>query len=221
MNIDDAYGLALLQENEQLKALIEELQMKQSEKYQQTENGVAAAYQLERQIKDYESKHANTTALLKVRTAELKGAQTFLTKAHLFSGADITVPMVESLNSDIFQCCAQISEMVFSEENIPREEQQVLAESRTRITKLVGEPVGVLEKNLRAGRDPLPLQTTLQIILNLRCKSFVNSYDWTNPDMNQRLAEMYRSICQKGDLLCVHMPSTRAMHLEEQAVAGR
>ena len=61
--------------------------------------------QLGAELKQVKVEHQQTIALLDVRTAELKGAQVFLTKADQFSGADV-IKSVEELNGEIMQTAA-------------------------------------------------------------------------------------------------------------------
>ena len=56
-----------------------------------------------------EAKNSQTTQLLDVQTAELKGAQVFLMKADSFAGTDL-IKMVESLNTKMFQGVALMPE---------------------------------------------------------------------------------------------------------------
>ncbi|EFI28064.1 hypothetical protein CC1G_14090 [Coprinopsis cinerea okayama7 len=158
----------------------------------------AQLHQAQAQLRQYESKHSETTALLDVRTAELKGAQAFLTKADSFSGADI-IRMVEGLNSEIFQCCALVAETVFSEENIPKEDEKFVAGIRTELAGMHGEMlISFLAKNAVASRDPLPLQVALQMLLIKFCIHVVTSFDLDNAELNERLSFIYEQVVNTG-----------------------
>ena len=66
---------------------------------------------LQQKLRASEEQHSQTKKLLEDRTAELKGAQAFLTTADRYSGADI-IKMAESLNGEIFQVSAMMAEML-------------------------------------------------------------------------------------------------------------
>ena len=63
---------------------------------------------LEQKLRISEEQRSQTTKILDERTAELKGAQAFLTTADQHSGADI-IKMPESLNAEIFQASAMMA----------------------------------------------------------------------------------------------------------------
>jgi hypothetical protein len=66
---------------------------------------------LEQKLRISQEQNLQTTKLLDERTAELKGAQAFLTTADRYSGADI-IKMAKSLNAEIFQASALMAELL-------------------------------------------------------------------------------------------------------------
>ncbi|KAJ4469076.1 hypothetical protein C8J55DRAFT_524304 [Lentinula edodes] len=59
----------------------------------------------------YKTKDAHSRELLDARMKELQGARAFLNTSDMYSGADI-VSMVKSLNAEIFQTAASITDMI-------------------------------------------------------------------------------------------------------------
>ncbi|TFK20829.1 hypothetical protein FA15DRAFT_558779, partial [Coprinopsis marcescibilis] len=153
---------------------------------------------MEAMMEQTETKHSQMTALLDVRTAELKGTQTFLVKADLFSGGDV-IRLVEMLNQEIFQCCAWVAETVLSEENIPKDDERVVEDCRATVEKNLGRKFRrLLEKNLATVKDPLILQTALQVTLVSYCLNLLVNFDLTNESVNKMLTFIYEQACAKG-----------------------
>ncbi|KIK01074.1 hypothetical protein K443DRAFT_581866 [Laccaria amethystina LaAM-08-1] len=159
---------------------------------------------LREQLHRAEANNSQTTQLLDVRTAELKGAQVFLTKADSFAGADL-IKMVESLNSEMFQGAASMSEGLEFDEVAARNarlngqamERAKLLLGSVMFSQLLAKPPTV---------DPLPLQLALQSIMILRCIQIIQSLcPMEYRDQNDFLKKIYAGIQAS----------------EEQAVAGR
>ncbi|EDR06452.1 uncharacterized protein LACBIDRAFT_300147 [Laccaria bicolor S238N-H82] len=159
---------------------------------------------LREQLRRAEAKNSQTNQLLDVRSAELKGAQVFLTKADSFAGADL-VKMAQSLNSEIFQGAAFMSEGLEFDELAGRNA-RLDTQAMERAKILVGS---VMFSQLLARLptvDPLPLQLALQSIMILRCVQIIQSLcPMEYRDHNDFLKKIYAGIQAS----------------EEQAVAGR
>ena len=152
---------------------------------------------LREQLRRAEANNSQTTQLLDVRTAELKGAQVFLTKADSFAGADL-IKMVESLNSEMFQGAAFMSEGLESDEVAGRNA-RVDAQTTERAKTLLGS---VMFSQLLAKPptvDPLPLQLALQSIMILRCTQIIQSLcPMEYGDHNDFLRKIYAGIQASG-----------------------
>ncbi|EDR07695.1 uncharacterized protein LACBIDRAFT_298115 [Laccaria bicolor S238N-H82] len=159
---------------------------------------------LREQLRRTEANNSQTTQLLDVRTAELKGAQVFLTKADSFAGADL-IKMVESLNSEMFQGAAFMSEGLEFDEVAGRNA-RLNAQITERAKILLGS---VMFSQLLAKPptvDPLPLQLALQSVMILRCRQIIQLLcPMEYGDHNDFLKKVYNGIQAS----------------EEQAVTGR
>ncbi|KIJ92016.1 hypothetical protein K443DRAFT_114234 [Laccaria amethystina LaAM-08-1] len=159
---------------------------------------------LREQLRRAEANNSQTNQLLDVRTAELKGAQVFLTKADSFAGADL-IKMVESLNSEMFQGAAFMSEGLEFDEVAGRNV-RLNAQTMERAKILLGS---VMFSQLLAKPptvDPLPLQLALQSIMIIRCIQIIQTLcPMEYRDHNDFLKKIYAGIQAS----------------EEQAVAGR
>ncbi|KAH6910146.1 hypothetical protein BKA70DRAFT_1272228 [Coprinopsis sp. MPI-PUGE-AT-0042] len=166
----------------------------------------ARVRELEDQLQRTQAKYGETSALLNVRSAELKGAQVFLSKADLYAGGEI-IQMINALNEEIFQCCANIAEGVVSEQERFTEDESTLAHCRSHVTECIGQRmVALLEASREvANGDTLPLQTALQILLVGCCQGLLMAFDYEDQAVDKKLALIYESACAN----------------EEQAVAGR
>lgn len=109
-----------------------------------------------------ESQHEQTRALLDARTQELKGSQSFLTKADLLSGAEVTA-MVEGLNAEILQVAAFMSDSFkFSRVGRTANYGDTYTEARGRARELLGDRMLQLLSSVRHNEDPSVIQMALQ-----------------------------------------------------------
>ncbi|KAF8802606.1 hypothetical protein BYT27DRAFT_7112082 [Phlegmacium glaucopus] len=157
-------------------------------------------------LRGMQEKHLHTTKLLEERTADLKGAQAFLTTVDRYAGAEI-MKMVEALNAEIFQGAALISELLGDETTII--EQRKDGRSIQGVKDTLAQHIGLellqhlSTKSKQVQSDPLPLQLAVQAILTSWCIAMVDRF-CTGPASND-LREIYRRIWES----------------EPQAVAGR
>jgi hypothetical protein len=177
---------------------------------------------LREQLRRAEANNSQTNQLLDVRTAELKGAQVFLTKADSFAGADL-IKMVESLNSEMFQGAAFMSEGLEFDEVAGRNV-RLNAQTMERAKTLLGS---VMFSQLLAKPptvDPLPLQLALQSIMILRCIQIIQLLcPMEYRDHNDFLKKIYAGIQASGkySIQTTAANSRLTVLPEEQAVAGR
>jgi hypothetical protein len=167
---------------------------------------------LEQKLRISEEQRLQTTKLLEERTAELRGAQPFITTADQHSGAEI-IKMAESLNAEIFQASALMAELLVDD---PVAENSVI-QRRT---------IKNYEKNLESGRkligsrlfdhlvtesreirvDPLPLQLAFQALLTTWCVYEVDHF--CEGPTGESLKEIYRGICESGKSFIRRHPDT-------------
>ena len=153
---------------------------------------------LREQLKDAEEKQVQVEKLLEVRTADLKGVQTFLTTADLHSGSEI-MAMVESINDEIFQTAAFMAELLESEpatgwrdrrRNIQKYH-QLIVEARQQTGDELFNHIEVKYRDLRS--HPLPLQCAIQGILTAWYIHKIRSFSMdTFGDSLQRLYSLIR-----------------------------
>ena len=190
---------------EQLNATRSEASMRQQsaermifelEARSRTQEGEVRA--LREQLKEAEEKLIQVEKLLEVRTADLKGVQTFLTTADLHSGSEI-MAMVESLNDEIFQAAAFMAELLESEPvtgwrdrrgNV-RKYHQLLVEARQHAGEQLFGHIEVKYRDLRS--HPLPLQCAIQGVLTAWCVHKIQSFSVDAfGDVLQRLYNLIR-----------------------------
>ena len=190
---------------EQLNATRSEASMRQQgaermifelEARSRTQEGEVRA--LREQLKEAEEKQFQVEKLLEVRTADLKGVQTFLTTADLHSGSEI-MAMVESLNDEIFQAAAFMAELLESEPTIGwrdrrgnlRKYHQLLVEARQHTGEELFSHIEVKYRDLRS--HPLPLQCAIQGVLTAWCIHKIQSFSVDAfGDILQRLYNLIR-----------------------------
>ncbi|KAF9552655.1 hypothetical protein CPC08DRAFT_789542 [Agrocybe pediades] len=155
-------------------------------KRQQEEIGM-----LNERLKGAEERRIEMSKLLDERTNDLKGVETFITTADLYSGADV-VKMVDSLNAEIFQTAALVSE--FLEDTSlganPEEYKRGVEQYKDplRIThNQIGADLFLHLQNKREGvqDDPLPLQLALQGVITAWCVWKTQSFRQTRSDIDE------------------------------------
>jgi hypothetical protein len=153
---------------------------------------------LRQRILQSDEKQVNTDRLLLARTADLKGAETFLTTADEYSGAEI-IMMVESLNGEIFQISAFMAKTLENESQVatPEEHEKNITHFRKAL-EFSRHHIGAnlfshLKDNAAKVRaDALPLQLGLQALLTTWCTFLVRS--WISGPFNDDLQKLYKYI---------------------------
>lgn len=153
---------------------------------------------LEQKLRISQEQRSQTTKLLDDRTAELKGAQTFLTTADRYSGSDI-IKMAESLNAEIFQASALMAELLVDaplvEDSIKQGQYvQKYKDNLEYGRKVIGSRLfDHLTTKSRAIRvDPLPLQLAFQALFTSWCVYEVDHF--CEGPTGKSLKEIYRRI---------------------------
>ena len=168
---------------------------------------------LRERLRISEERHSQTKRLLDDRTAELKGAQVFLTTADRYSGADI-IKMAESLNAEIFQVSALMAELLADapivEDSVQRaqyiqEYQGYLDGGR----KILGSRIVdyLITESTKIRVDPLPLQLAFQALLTGWCIHEVNHF--CEGPAGESLKQIYEHIYKSGKSFASRHPDTR------------
>jgi hypothetical protein len=158
---------------------------------------------LKGRLRGVQDKHTHTVKLLEERTADLKGAQTFLTTVDLYAGAEI-MKMVEALNAEIFQGAALVSELLGDGNAFEVDERmgdaRITQDDRDDLTQFIGprliEHLSTKSNHWQVQVDPFPLQLAVQAVLTSYCVYMIDSfYPWR---AGNDLKEIYRRIWESG-----------------------
>jgi hypothetical protein len=143
------------------------------------------------------TKHGQTVALLDARTAELKGAQAFLTKADSMSGADV-VRMVEGLDAEILQTAAFVADhfVVEKRQGMTEEVQAAI----DRLVDLLGPKIVDLLGRAEHANDPTLIQLACQAATTTYARWIIVSWDFDDPNYDNFLKHIYITVQQAGEL---------------------
>ena len=153
------------------------------------------------QLTQVKIEHQQTVQLLDVRTAELKGAQAFLTKADQFSGADV-IKLVEDLNGEIMQTAASMAEdlVVAGKVNGHEEEPESseIKDAYGRTEQIVGPRMAELLKTSEHYEDPILIQIAFQANMAAYTHWIVASWCFESPEDEHMLSEIYARVREAG-----------------------
>jgi chromosome segregation ATPase len=158
--------------------------------------------QLGAQLNQVKVEHQQMVELLDVRTAELKGAQAFLTKADQFSGADI-IKLVEDLNGEIMQTAASMAEdLVVVEKKVNGHDEGAesgeIKEGYGRTEEIVGPRMAELLKTTEHHEDPILIQLAFQANMAAYTHWIVSSWCFESPEDEHMLSEIYARVREAG-----------------------
>ncbi|KAF8802604.1 hypothetical protein BYT27DRAFT_7172654 [Phlegmacium glaucopus] len=183
---------------------------------------------LQQRLRISEEQRSQTTKLLDDRTAELKGAQAFLTTADRYSGADV-VKMAECLNAEIFQVSAQMAEMLVEapvmedcgqQKKIIQEYKDYLDDGRRIIGSQLFDHLVSKSSGIRV--DPLPLQLAFQALLTWWC--VYEGDRFCEGPVGKSLKQIYRRIYESETQAVAGrwrvMTSAQTMNLDSPSQAG-
>ncbi|PPR01386.1 hypothetical protein CVT24_006224 [Panaeolus cyanescens] len=195
-----------LQEQERETETLKRQNRSLSEKVNQLST---ANHKLEGELQRIRTEFEGTTDLLRRRTTELKGAQTFLTKADQIAGADV-IRLVEELNAEVMQTAATMAEGVQIEEKKLQPggkelESNVTREADARTEEYIGPRLTELLKTSEHHEDPILVQIALQAGMAAYVHWAISSWCFESQDDEHMLSEIY----------------ARVRETEEQAVSGR
>ena len=134
-----------------------------------------------------------------MRTAELKGAQAFLTKADQFSGADV-IKSVEELNGEIMQTAASMAEELVIAKKLDgqEEESEGIGEAYARAEEIVGPRMVELLKTSEHNEDPILMQIAFQANMAAYTHWIVSSWCFESPEDEHMLSEIYARVREAG-----------------------
>ncbi|KAG6918268.1 hypothetical protein DXG01_015642 [Tephrocybe rancida] len=161
----------------------------------------------EEELQQHKHEHALTVQLLETRTLELKGAEAFLTKADILSGADV-IALVNTLNSEIYQTAAMVAEAFefkAKEEGAKEEDEDGMAEVYASATDMVGPQMVEMLKSSGHREDPTIVQIAFQAAMAAYSHWIVRTWNLEDPDNDIGVSKVYKGI----------------RDAEEQAVSGR
>jgi len=158
--------------------------------------------QLGAELKQVKLERQQMAELLDVRTAELKGAQAFLTKADQFSGADI-IKLVEDLNGEIMQTAASMAEdLAIAEKKVNGQgegpESDEIKEAYARTEEIVGPRMAELLKTSEHHEDPILIQIAFQTDMAAYTHWIVSSWCFESPEDEHMLSEIYARVREAG-----------------------
>lgn len=144
------------------------------------------------------TKYTETSALLDIRTSELKGAQVFLTKADLVAGADV-VRMVEGLDAEILQTAAFMADhFVFDDGKQDMNDE--VHEAVGRLGELLGPKMVNLLGSTDHAHDPTLIQLACQATIAAYCRYIIVSWDFDDIHYDQFLKDIYATVHEAGEL---------------------
>jgi hypothetical protein len=144
------------------------------------------------------TKYTETSALLDIRTSELKGAQVFLTKADLVAGADV-VRMVEGLDAEILQTAAFMADhFVFDDGKQDMNDE--VHEAVGRLGELLGPKMVNLLGSTDHAHDPTLIQLACQATIAAYCRYIIVSWDFDDIHYDQFLKDIYTTVHEAGEL---------------------
>lgn len=158
--------------------------------------------QLSATLKSVMTERQQTQELLESRTAELKGAQAYLTKADQLSNAEV-VKLVEALNVEILQTAAAVAEeLAIAEKNIDadakEQESDDTRHAYARTEEMIGSRATELLKASEHHEDPILVQIAIQASFARYTHWMISSWAFESPDDEQMLSEIYERVRETG-----------------------
>ena len=169
---------------------------------------------LEQKLRVSQEQRLQTTKLLDDRSAELRGAQAFLTTADRYSGADI-IKMAESLNAEVFQASALMAELLMDAPVVEDPVQQRhklqsyqnhLDHGRKEIGSRLFDHLATKSREIRV--DPLPLQLAFQAVFTSWCVYEVKRF--CDGQAGEFLKHIYQGIYKSGKSFIRRHPDTNS-----------
>jgi hypothetical protein len=155
---------------------------------------------LEGELKNTKAEQRDSIELLRIRTAELKGAQAFLTKADILSGAEV-IKLVEALNGEIMQTAAVMAEAFTIEEKrveAKNKESEEMGKVYARAGEIVGYRMAEMLRTSEHHEDPILVQMGLQTAMVGYTHWVISSWCFESPEDERMLSEVYAKVRETG-----------------------
>jgi hypothetical protein len=206
---------------EELEKLLESTRRQNEILGDQVKQQMEAAQLLKDETQKFKTKHAQTAHLLETRTLELKGAETFLTKADVLSGADV-IGMLNTLNSEIYQTAAlvaesfefkkerrgwrEVEEVKDTGEDVEGaidevekgKEEEEMVEVYASATEILGPRMVELLRTSEHHEDPTLIQIAFQAGMSAYTNWIVTSWYFDDPEGDHLLSEIYMRVREAG-----------------------
>ena len=183
-----------------------------------TRNLGAQNQKLEGELKNTKAEHRDSIELLRIRTAELKGAQAFLTKADILSGAEV-IKLVEALNGEIMQTAAVMAEAFVIEEKrveATNGEAEEISKIYARAGEIVGYRMAEMLRTSEHHEDPILVQMGLQSAMVGYTHWVISSWCFESPEDERMLSEVYARVRETGKLFLSIIDSEQVNNLSNE-----
>jgi DNA repair exonuclease SbcCD ATPase subunit len=170
-------------------------------KVQETESALALSRRdleiANNQLNAVSDQMAQLSSLLKDRTFELKGAQSFLTTADTSSGADV-ISMLQRLNSEILQSAAYMAESMV--DAFPFQLGRLRDEDACEVVRRsLGSLIAHYLATKKHKNDPLLIQIAFQTSFVQILKYVIGSWSLSSDDANAIYTNTYERIRVGGE----------------------
>ena len=172
----------------------------------QTRNLGALNQKLEGELDFIKAEQRDTIELLRIRTAELKGSQSFLTKADILSGAEV-IKLVEALNGEIMQTAAVMAEAFIIEEKrleAKNGESEEMGKVYARASEIVGHRMAEMLRMSQHHEDPILVQMGLQTAMVGYSHWVISSWCYESPEDERMLGEVYARVRETGKYISIY-----------------
>lgn len=159
-----------------------------------------------------QGKLEDVTALLEVRTRELRGTQVFLTTVDKYPGTEV-IALVDAFNHEIMQTCAVISDS-FDFVQKPEHTTAEIDKACTKINEIMGPTMMRLLRTVRHSRDPLLVQVALQGAMINFSHRVITTWDYDHLGAHETLTKIYSNMIRTTGKF-THRCYLNASHLSE------
>ena len=181
---------------------LDDMEKKNRTLVDQTRNLGAQNQELEGELKRTKAEQRDSIELLRIRTSELKGAQAFLTKADVLSGAEV-IKLVEALNGEIMQTAAVMAEaFTIEQKKIDGKDgdSEDMGKVYARASEVVGYRMAELLRTSEHHEDPILIQMGLQTAMAGYTQWVISSWCFESPEDERMLSEVYARVRETGKL---------------------
>lgn len=178
-------------------ANVQQLQVRLREMEAQIKSTSARLTEQQRVNAHLEKERRVTTTILETRTAELKEAQAFLTKADDVADSEL-LRMIDALNAKIFQTAASLAEAPqfrYGNEDVSAAEH---AAQKLEHDGWLGPHILSALRTIDHTRDTVLVQTALQASMGMYVRWLATSWNLGRYDPEELLPRLYAEVRQRG-----------------------